>query len=117
MDITTTPQEDRPMSAIYSVHIKGTPTVKKNDIKYTKQNVLAFEGKVRVVAHADDFFGGEESRAFRSRVLENPTWGTLFRVFKSQMKRTRDYHHAFLEGARVVGTDGEVKIVELLLGS
>jgi len=50
-------------------------------------------------------------------VLENPTWGSLFRVFKSQMKRTRDYHHAFLEGARVVRADGDVKIVELLLGS
>jgi hypothetical protein len=105
------------MGAVYSVHIKGTPSIRKNDIEYTKQNVLAFEGKVRVVAHADDFFGGEESRAFRSRVLENPTWGSLFRVFKSQIKRTRDYHHAFLEGAEVVSMDGEVKIVELLLGS
>lgn len=105
------------MSAFYSVHIKDTPSVMKNGIEYTKQNVLAFEGKVRVVAHADDFFGGEESRGFRSRVLLNPTWGSLFRVLKSQMKRTRDYHHSFLEGARVVGMEGDVKIVELSLGS
>lgn len=105
------------MGAFYSVHIKGTPTVEKNGIEYTKQNVLAFEGKVRVVAHADDFFGGDESRAFRSRVLENPTWGSLFRVFKSQMKRTRDFHHSFLEGADVVRMEGDVKIVELRLGS
>lgn len=105
------------MAAFYSVHIKGTPTVKKNDIEYTKQNVLAFEGKVRVVAHADDFFGGDESRGFRSRILENPTWGSLFRVFKSQIRQTRDYHHSFLEGADVVGVEGDVKIVELRTGS
>lgn len=105
------------MSCIYSVHVKGTPTVVRNDIEYTKQNVVAFEGRVRVVAYRDDFFGGDESRAYRSRVLENPTWGTLFRVFKSQVKATRDYHHAFLEGARVVRREGDVQIVELLLGS
>lgn len=105
------------MSCIYSVHVKGTPTVVKNEIEYTKRNVVAFQGKVRVVAHRDEFFGGDESRSFKSRVLESPTWGSLFRVFKSQIKATRDYHHAFLEGARVVRQDGDVKIVELLLGS
>lgn len=101
------------MGAFYSVHIQGTPTVKKNGIEYTKQNVLAFEGKVRVVA--DDFFGGR--RAFRSRVLKNPTWGSLFRVFKTQIKRTQDFHHVFLEGAHVIRKEGDVKIVELLTGS
>jgi hypothetical protein len=105
------------MGTVYSVHIQGTPTVERNGIEYTKQNVVAFEGKVRVVAHADDFFGGDESRAFRSRVLENPTWGSLFRVFKSQIKRTRDFHHVFLEGADLVRMEGDVKIVELRLGS
>lgn len=105
------------MTCIYSVHIQGTPTVVRNDLEYTKRNVVAFEGRVRVVAHRDDFFGGDESRSFRSRVLENPTWGTLFKVFKSQVEKTRDYHHAFLEGARIVRREGDVQIVELQLGS
>ena len=105
------------MSCIYSVHVSGKPSVVKNGIRYTKQNVVAFEGKVRVIAYRDDFFGGDESRSFKSKVLVNPTWGSLFRVFKSQVKATRDYHHAFLEGARVVRQEGDVKIVELSLGS
>ena len=107
---------------MYSVHIKGTPTITRNGIEYTKQNVVAFHDRVRVVAHADDFFGGDESKSFRSKIMTNPTWGQLFRVFKSQMKKTRDYHHAFLEGAtilrREVDKDGvSYAVVELLLGS
>ena len=117
------------MHAVYSVHIKGTPTVRKYYSVYdgdyyevTKQSVVAFEGRVRVVAYADGFFGGDESRAYRSRILVNPTWGTLFRVFKSQMRKTKDYHHQFLEGARIVrrevDKDGvSYGIVELVTGS
>jgi hypothetical protein len=115
-------QKERKYHAEYSVHIKGTPTTKKNDCEYTKQNVVAFTGKVVVVAYADDFFGGDESKNFRSRVLTNPTWGSLFRVFKSQMKATKDQHHCFLEGARVIctkkNTKGEMyREIELVLGS
>lgn len=110
------------MSAIYSVHIKGKPSYWKGDIEYTRQNVVAFEDRVVVEGHADDFFGGDESRGYRSRLMVNPTWGRLFRVFKTQMKHTRDYHHAFLEGARVVrrevDKDGvSYAVVELVTGS
>lgn len=120
------------MHAVYSVHIKGTPTVRKYYSKggpfagdyyeNTKQSVVAFEGRVRVVAYADGFFGGDESRPYRSRILVNPTWGTLFRVFKAQMRATKDYHHQFLEGARIVrrevDKDGvSYGIVELVTGS
>lgn len=110
------------MGAIYSVHVKGKPCVMRDGIPYTKQNVVAFEDRVRVVAYRDEFFGGEESREFRSRILTNPTWGQLFRVFKTQMRKTKDYHHAFLEGARIVrrevDKDGvSYGVVELLLGS
>jgi hypothetical protein len=112
--------------AVYSVHIKGTPTYKKYlgdyPVEYTKQSVIAFNDRVRVVAYKDDFFGGDESKAFKSRILVNPTWGQLFRVFKTQMKRTKDFHHQFLEGARIVrrevDKDGvSYAIVELLTGS
>jgi hypothetical protein len=117
------------MSADYVVHIKGTPTVRKyysggggDYYEVTKQSVVAFEGRVRVVGYADGFFGGDESREYRSRILVNPTWGTLFRVFKSQMRKTKDYHHSFLEGARIVrrevDKDGvSYGVVELSLGS
>ena len=110
------------MSATYSVYIKGKPFIRRGDIEYTKQSVVAFEDRVRVVAYADEFFGGDESRSYRSRIMVNPTWGQLFRVFKAQMRKTRDYHHSFLEGARVVrrevDKDGSsYAVVELMAGS
>jgi len=88
--------------AVYSVYVPGTPAFTRNECKYTKQNVVAFHDRVVVVAGADGFFGGSESRSYRSRILTNPTWGTLFRVFKSQIKKTRDSHHCFFEGAQIV---------------
>lgn len=89
--------------ARYSVCIPGKPfRTSTYGCDYTKQNVVAFEDRVRVECSEDVFFGGDTSRAFRSRVLVNPTWGTLFRVFKSQIKKTRDYHHIYLEGASYV---------------
>jgi len=110
------------MSARYSVYIKGKPFVMRNDIEYTRKNVVAFEDRVRVEARRDEFYGGEMSRSYRSHIMTNPTWGTLCRVFQSQMQTTRDYHHAFLEGARIVrrevDTNGQsYAVVELLLGS
>lgn len=110
------------MNAIYSVYIEGKPYTSRDGLEYTKRSVVAFEDRVRVVAYADDFFGGDESRAYRSRIMVNPTWGQLFRVFKAQMRKTRDYHHAFLEGAHIVrrevDKDGvSYAVVELLTGS
>lgn len=110
------------MSAIYSVHIEGQPSVRRSGLAYTKQNVVAFRDRVVVEAPADGFFGGDKSRRFRSRLMVNPTWGRLFRTFKAQIKATKDYHHCFLEGARVkrreVDANGEsYAVVELLTGS
>ena len=110
------------MGAIYSVNVMDQPSVMRNGSRYTKRNVVAFHDRVRVVGHRDDYFGGEESRSYRSRIMVNPTWGQLFRVFQSQMKTTRDYHHAFLEGARIVRREVDTEgvsyaVVELLTGS
>lgn len=107
---------------IYSVHVPGTPTLTRNECKYTKQSVVAFRDRIRVECDSDDFFGGSESRPYKSRILVNPTWGTLLRVAKSQQKKTQDYHHDFLEGAmivrREVDKDGvSYGVVHLLLGS
>jgi len=110
------------MRAIYSVHVKGKPCIMLDGIPYTKQNVVAVQDRVRVVAHRDGFFGGDDSKGYRSRIMLNPTWGQLFRCFQSQIRTTKDYHHAFLEGATVlrreVDEDGvSYAVVELLLGS
>lgn len=110
------------MTAIYSVHVPGKPAIRRDGIAYTKQNVVAIDDRVVVEAYADDFFGGPDSKPYRSRLLDRPTWGTLFRVFKSQIKKTRDHHHCFLEGARVVRREVDkhgvsFAVVELLTGS
>lgn len=106
----------------YSVHVPGTPTITRNECEYTKQNVIAFHDRIRVEAEEDGFFGGAESRPYRSRILVNPTWGTLLRIARSQQKKTQDYHHSFLEGAmivrREVDKDGvSYGVVNLILGS
>lgn len=108
--------------AIYSVYIKGKPFIERDGCRYTKQNVVAFHDRVRVVAGRDDFYGGDESRAYRSRIMTNPTWKQLLGCLSSQMEKTRDFHHQFLEGARIVrrevDKDGvSYAIVKLLTGS
>jgi hypothetical protein len=107
---------------VYSVDVPGKPFTVRSGLRYTKRSVVAFEDRVVVESVRDPFFGGRDSRAFRSRVITNPTWGRLMEVFKQQMLRTRDYHHVFLEGARIVRREVDrngvsYAVVELLLGS
>lgn len=64
-----------------------------------KRNVVAFEGRYKVYVPATDFFGGEDSRPYVSKVLVNPTWGVLYNCAKRSMKCTNDAHHVFFEGA------------------
>lgn len=92
-----------------------------NGLKYMRRSVVAYRGKCVVHASPDDFFGGDESQGYRSRVMTNPTWGNLFTAAKAQQRRTRDYHHMFFEGYTKRGSimiDGEqVALLELWLGS
>jgi hypothetical protein len=67
-----------------------------------KQKDVAFRDRVRVVGPRDEFWGGELSKEYRSRIMVNPTWGQLLRCLTSQMKKTRDFHHCFLEDASIV---------------
>lgn len=113
------------MSMIYSVGPdRTTPAseiITRDGIRYIKRTAVAFNGPCIVTAPADDWFGGEDSRSYRSRLLDSPTWGRLMSVAESQQKATRDFHHAFLEGAYPVGTEtikGQtVTVLRLLLGS
>lgn len=111
---------------IYSVYAtKSTPDqmkVSKKCIDYIKQTTIAFYGACIVKAGSSEFFGGEDSRDFQSKVLINPTYRKLFGVSKQQRKATKDDHHIFFEGIFDTGKDVEVKgqnvrVLELLLGS
>jgi hypothetical protein len=83
------------------------------------QSEVAIEGRVRVVAPADGFFGN--GRSYRGPVLENPTWRAIRGQAGKAAKRTGDLHHVFLEGIHVTGTEndelGPVKIIGLVMGS
>ena len=92
---------------------------------WLKQNITAFTGLCQVRADRDEFFGGEKSRDFRSKILLNPTWRQLFAVAKKQQETTRDLHHDFFEGFVDTGKDDmmlhpnhlPVRVIKLLLGS
>ena len=113
------------MSIIYSVGPKATTPasdiVTRDGIRYIKRTAVAFNGPCMVTAEADDWFGGEDSRPYRSRLMQSPTWADLTRVAASQQKATRDLHHAFLEGAYLTGTEiingQKVAVLRLTLGS
>ena len=113
------------MTIIYSVGPKGTTPesdiVTRDGIRYIKRTAVAFNGPCIVTADGDDFWGGEDSRSYRSRVMESPTWASLMSVAASQQKATRDFHHAFLEDVCPVGTEiikgQKVTVLHLIMGS
>lgn len=92
---------------------------------YLKQNIVAFRGLCQVRSERDEFFGGVQSRPFRSKVLLNPTWRQLFSIAKQQQRATNDLHHDFFEGYYDSGKDDmmihpnhlPVRIIHLALGS
>ena len=91
--------------------------------KYYDFDIVALEGPCKVIADADQFYGGKKSKAYEGELLVNPTWGQLFIEAMKQQQNTLDFHHSFLEGGRIVGTvkndNGEtiVQFINLSLGS
>lgn len=116
---------------IYSVGVnKNTPQehviVEKSTGNINmKQTVVAFEGLCQVREEADNFFGGEDSKPFKSKIMLNPTWRQLFNVAKQQQQVTRDWHHDFFEGYYDTGKNDfadhpnnlPVRIIRLAMGS
>ena len=94
----------------YSAQISGVPAKKV-------LSLVAFNGACRVEAQADQFFGGSESRPYVGDVIESPTWRRLYHEAQAQQLATRDVHHEFFEGARIVRVVDGIRVIELLLGS
>jgi hypothetical protein len=87
-----------------------------------KNKHVPIEGPVVFVARADDYWGGEHSLPYRSKVVENPTYRSLFNAAKASQKYTRDMHHSFIEGVGIKGReklpDGrEATVLEMYFGS
>lgn len=113
---------------IYSVHVSESSLnkdpglvskVRQDDYGYVmKRNVVAFEGKYKAYVPASDYFGGEDSRSYVSKVLVNPTWGVLYNCAKKSMECTKDAHHVFFEGVYKGETSPDgVTTLHLALGS
>jgi hypothetical protein len=115
MVFSVSPKKDTPLEHYH---------MDKHDIRTMKQNVVAFTGKYVVVAEADEFWGGPNSKTYVSKVMENPTWGKLFQCAKAAQKKTLDLHHAFFESAYVPKDNNtivvggqEATVLRLSLGS
>lgn len=88
-----------------------------NDEPIDNLDEIAFHGKAILTSDADEFFGGEKSKNYRSEVIENPTWLQVAVLANAMIRRTRDTHHCFLEGLSVVDKKGDVTILDFLMGS
>jgi hypothetical protein len=105
VDTVVWPQPQLGDVAIYSVSPpKGKRGVSKKDDSgrhmyyVADKNSVAIRGDCILLGERDDFFGGKESKEYRSGVLHNPTWGDVFEHFRKSIPVTRDAHHCFLEG-------------------
>lgn len=104
----------RGVKPIYSVSPpKGKRGVSVKDDKgrhiyyVASKSDIAIKGDVILVGERDTFWGGKQSKEYRSGVLHNPTWGDVFEHFGRSMPVTRDLHHAFLEGVYPIRRDGK----------
>lgn len=85
--------------------------------EYHELDNVAFEGRCRIFAEGDGFFGGLNSQDYLSEILDSPTWGEVFlHSLKSQAK-TLDLSHSYFEGFRKVGEADGVSVLRLCLGS
>jgi len=76
-------------------------------------------GRLIIRHEGDAFFG--TGKAWQSRVMSSPTWIQLHKQAQNMLEATGDWHHMFLEGIQVIGTEqvkGEtVQVCRFLMGS
>jgi len=81
------------------------------------ERLTAVSGPVVFIAKGDDFWGGENAKDYRSKVIEHPTYRALLGAAQASQKFTRDYHHSFIEGVTFKGYEGTTMILQLQFGS
>lgn len=82
-----------------------------------KRNAVAYKGKCRFQAESSDYFSQEGGKTYVSRVLTNPTYGTLFKHATKAQQVTKDFHHEFFEGVWVQNKQEDVAVILPCLGS
>jgi hypothetical protein len=79
----------------------------ENDTPVDNLDEIAAKGRVVVYRPRNEFFGGEESLPYRSKVLVDPTFLQLAVCANRSIVRTRDRHHVFFEGLSEESTYNE----------
>ena len=98
-------------------------TVEKEGVERIIDNLdeIAVKGYVRFESERNDFFGGPKSKDYRSKILKNPTWLEVAVYCEKKIRKTRDYHHCFLEAIKFLRTEKikgkEVQIFDFSMGS
>lgn len=69
------------------------------------------KGKVRFIHE------GYDGPQYVSHVMDSPTYLELTKVFNDAMHVTRDYHHSFLEGVRVIEEKDDITVAKFIAGS
>ena len=104
--------EQRKVRVIYSAY-----KTDKDDVPINNLNEIAATGKVVLIAPRNEFYGGKDSRSYKSPVLENPTWLQVCVYANEMITTTKDKHHVFLEGLDYKKKEGDVKVFEFCMGS
>ena len=63
-------------------------------------NEVAVQGKMIFYSPRNEFWGGDSSKDYVSKVLENPTWLELCVHSYKAMRKNKDFHHCFFEGIK-----------------
>jgi hypothetical protein len=76
---------------------------------------VPISGNVKIRASRERLASGNPKKDYESEVIQNPTWLDLCAIANAHLVQRVHRREIYLESANVVGTEGDVKIVEMCL--
>jgi len=100
-------------------------------IVYDNLDEVPIEGRVVIFEPGDQFWGGDETRDYKSPILHSPTWLELCVIANEMMHVTGDMNHCFVESISPMNTsllerlasidldggEGEIQVCQFFMGS
>ena len=74
---------------------------------------VPISGNVKIRARGHRLPSGNPKKDYESAVLRNPTWLDLCAIANAHLVQRIRRRQMYLESAKVVGTEGDVQIVEI----
>lgn len=74
---------------------------------------VAYDGRCKFVSPA----GIWRERAYESSIISNPTWLDIAKLANDMIVLTGDRHHLYLEEIGRLGFEGDVAILDFIMGS